>query len=105
MPFATIVTKDYAGFDVESKLDRGGLFRLNLDVGRETFAALFGFASRELERHRDQYDFAELDRIFPHPQYGEQAWISVLTPANGSKEQVESLMRGALERALERASS
>jgi len=105
MPFATIVTKDYPGFDADSRLDRGGLFRLNLDVGRETFAALFGHAPRELERHRDQYDFAALDRVFPHPAYGEQAWVSVINPAHASREQVESLMRGVLARAATRSSS
>ena len=42
-PFATIVTKDYPGFDTSPKLDRPGVFRLNLAVGRETFRRLFGF--------------------------------------------------------------
>ncbi len=102
MPFATIVTKDYAGFDVESRLDREGLFRLNLDVGRETFLSLFGFAPKDFAAHRDQYDFAALDRLFPHPVYGEQGWASVINPAAASTEQTESLMARALERALER---
>jgi uncharacterized protein DUF6194 len=103
MPFATIVTKDYAGFDAWSKLDRGGLFRLNLDVGREVFAGLFGFAPKELAQHRDRYDFAAIDRLFPHPAYGAQGWVSVINPASASQEQVEALMRGALGRALKRA--
>lgn len=103
MPFATIVTKDYAGFDVESKLDRGGLFRLNLDVGRDKFNELFGFAPKELAQHRAEIDFAALDRIVPHPAYGEQAWMSVINPSSASKAQTEALMRFALERALGRA--
>lgn len=101
MPFATIVTKDYAGFDTESKLDREGLFRLNLDVGRDMFKDLFGFGPKELAQHRAEYDFAALDRLFPHPAYGEQAWVSVVNPAGGSGEKTESLMRLALERALD----
>lgn len=104
MPFATIVTKDYAGFDVESNLDRGGLFRLNLDVGRDRFTALFGFGPKLLTQHRNQYDFAAIDRVFPHPAYGEQGWVSVINPASASSEQTESLMRFALDRALGRAS-
>lgn len=103
MPFSTIVIKDYPGFDMESKLDRGGLFRLNLDVGRDTFIELFGFPPKELAAHRDQYDFAALDRVIPHPAYGEQGWISVINPGPASKDQVESLMRLTLDRALARA--
>jgi len=103
MPFATIVTKDYSGFDTESKLDREGLFRLNLDVGRDRFEDLFGFCPDELAQHRAEYDFAALDRFFPHPAYGEQAWASVINPAARSREQTESLMRFALDRALARA--
>lgn len=102
MPFATLVTKDYTGFDVESQLDRGGLFRLNLDVGRDTFTALFGLDPKKLAQHRGDFDFAALDRLFPHPVYGEQAWVSVINPA-ASKQQTQSLMALALERALRRA--
>ena len=40
-PFATIVTKDYGEFDGASDLNREGVFRLNVGVGKETFAALF----------------------------------------------------------------
>lgn len=103
MPFATIVTKDYAGFDTESQLDRKGLFRLNLDVGREKFEELFGFLPKELAEHRAKYDFAAIDRLLPHPTYGEQAWVSIITPTDESREKTESLMRFALERALARA--
>jgi Family of unknown function (DUF6194) len=31
-PFATIVTKDYPGFDQTSNWDRDGIFRLNISV-------------------------------------------------------------------------
>ena len=35
-PFATIVTKDYPGFDEASNVDREGVFRLNASVGRDS---------------------------------------------------------------------
>ena len=79
-PFATIVTKDYPGFDTSSKLDRPGVFRLNLAVGRETFQQLFGFPSAGFADQAAEFDFAELDRVLPHPVYARQGWISVLTP-------------------------
>jgi hypothetical protein len=62
-PFATIVTKDYGDFDNASNMDRPGLYRLNVGVGRETFAHLLGDAK--------EHDFSALDRLMPHPVYGE----------------------------------
>ena len=57
-PFATIVTKDYGDFDNASKLNRPGVFRLNIGVSKQTFAKLFGAEA--------EHDFAELDRLMPH---------------------------------------
>src|SRR5215470_18919263 len=57
LPFATIVTKDYAGFDAASELDRPGVFRLNLAVGRDRFTELFGFSSAEFAERRTGFDF------------------------------------------------
>jgi hypothetical protein len=62
-PFATIVTKDYGDFDNASNLDRPGVYRLNVGVGRETLARLLGDAK--------EHDFSALDRLMPHPVYGE----------------------------------
>jgi len=43
LPFATIVTHDYAGWDTESHLDRQGIFRVNIAVGRSGFEQLLGY--------------------------------------------------------------
>ena len=43
LPFATIVTKDYDGFDMASNLNRHGIYRLNLAVGRVRFGQLVGY--------------------------------------------------------------
>ena len=32
-PFATVVVRDVPGWDVESRLDRAGVFRVNIEVG------------------------------------------------------------------------
>ena len=39
-PFATLVTQNYPGFDTLSQLDRPGVFRLNLAVGRDRYTEL-----------------------------------------------------------------
>ena len=72
MPFATIVQSDYEGFDVLSDLARPGVFRVNIGVGRERFEELIGYAPAAHERRREESDYAELDRLLPHPAYASQ---------------------------------
>ncbi len=67
-PFATIVTKDYPGFDTLSNLDRPGVFRLNLAVGRDVFERPFGFSPAQFADRAAEFDFAVPDRVIPHPR-------------------------------------
>jgi hypothetical protein len=101
-PFATIVVKDYPGFDVASNLDRPGVFRLNLAVGRARFEELFGFPPAEFPQHENVFDFTVLDQVIPHPVYAKQGWISVLVPGERTKDQVRELITYAHERAKDR---
>jgi hypothetical protein len=101
-PFATMVTKDYPGFDTESRLDRPGAFRLNLAVSRDRFRQLFGFPPAEFMQRRSEFDFAALDRVIPHPGYAPQAWVCVLVPGAGTTEQLPALIAHAYERAVAR---
>jgi hypothetical protein len=95
LPFATIVTKDYAGWDEASKLNRPDVFRLNIGVSRETFVALFDHPpSEESIKHAD-YDFAALDRLMPHPTYGRQSWVCVLNPSAATFDAAKSLLTEA----------
>ncbi|MFO1001898.1 MAG: DUF6194 family protein [Planctomycetaceae bacterium] len=104
MPFTTIVTKDYDGFDCESKLNRGGLFRLNIEVGTEKFTELFGFPPKEFEAKRTQFDFPSIDTLFPHPVYGAYGWISIINPGHASTGLIKSLLDFAHERSRSRTS-
>jgi Family of unknown function (DUF6194) len=87
LPFTTIVTKDYPGFDEASRVSRPGVFRVNIAVGKDVMRALFS---------TDAHDFAALDTVMPHPVYAAQGWVSVLNPESTS---VESLIVGAHARA------
>ena len=69
-PFATLVTSDE--YDQFSNLNRPGVFRLNVGVGKETFQSLFASA--------EGHDFTALDKIMPHPVYGKMYWVCVLNP-------------------------
>lgn len=102
MPFTTIVTKDYEGFDTDSKLNRGGLYRLNIEVGREKFEELFGFKPKEFEHTRSKFDFTAVDQLFPHPLYGPNGWVSMINPGNKSSEMVKELLDFSLKRAVGR---
>lgn len=102
MPFVTIVTKDYEGFDVESQLNRGGLYRLNIELGKTRFSELFGFAPKELDANRSKYDFAALDTLFPHPAYGTYGWASIIVPSAASRVMVTSLLDFARDKACGR---
>ncbi|HEU0080196.1 MAG TPA: DUF6194 family protein [Longimicrobiaceae bacterium] len=94
-PFATIVTKDYGDFDRASNLDRPGVFRLNVGVGKETYRALFGESAG--------HDFTALDRLMPHPVYGPQHWVSILNPAEETfREHVRPLLDEAYQIAANR---
>ena len=101
-PFATVVTKDYPGFDESSRLDRPGAFRLNLNVGRERFTELFGFAPSAFAEHHDGFDYAADDVLVPHPVYGQQAWVAVVNPGPATQEAVRELVAVAHARAARR---
>lgn len=101
-PFATIVTKDYPGFDFASNLDRPSVFRLNLSVGRAYFEQLFGFPPAEISTHQHAFDFTVLDEFIPHPVYAKQGWISILVPGDNTKDQLLTLITHAHQRARDR---
>ena len=101
-PFATIVVSNYPGFDEASQLDRPGVFRLNLAVGRARFEDLFGFPPADFPDHEKVFDFAVLDQIIPHPVYAKQGWISILVPGEKTKHQLPALIAYAHQRAADR---
>ena len=94
-PFATIVTKDYGGFDESSNLNRPDVFRLNIGVSKDTFRALFGDPSSEASSESADHDFAALDRLMPHPAYARQSWVCVLNPSSETFETAKPLLAEA----------
>lgn len=102
MPFATIVTKDYPGFDTESRLDRPGVFRLNISVGREAFADLIGHAPADHAQHHARFDYAAADQVLPHPAYAIQSWVSIVNPGTETEALAKELLTAAHTRAVRR---
>ncbi len=102
MPFATIVIKDYPGFDTASNLDRSGVFRLNIAVGRAEFEKLLGYPPAAHADHHDSVDYTALDQLIPHPVYATQSWVSVLNPADNTDERIRAALTVANARAARR---
>jgi hypothetical protein len=102
MPFATIVIKDYTGFDTASNLDRPGVFRLNINVGRTAFEELLGYPPAAHAEHHDRFDYTATDTLLPHPAYATQAWVCILSPDHATAAQARTLLTDAHTRAARR---
>jgi hypothetical protein len=99
MPFATIVTKDYDGFDTASDLGRPEVFRLNIAAGRTRFEELIGYPPAE---RSSGVDYTVVDQLIPHPAYATQAWVAILNPGEATAELARSLLTEAHGRAVQR---
>ena len=106
-PIVTLVTGDR--YDQFSHLDRPGVFRLNIGIGKETFRARFGKprlpsdsdGAPDGEGASSDYDFTALDQVMPHPVYGRMYWVCVLNPSDETfATDVRPLLAEAYDRAV-----
>jgi hypothetical protein len=102
MPFATIVTQDYDGFDTASNLNRPGVFRLNIAVGRVAFEELIGYPPAAHAGQSARLDYTAVDQLVPHPVYATQAWVAILNPGETTAALACSLLTDAHTRAVQR---
>ena len=95
IPFATIVTKDYDDFDNASKLNRDGVYRLNIGLSRET--------SSTVVRPGPELDYTVFDELLPHPVYATQSWVCIVNPTEATfATTLEPLLAEAYQRAAQR---
>lgn len=99
-PFATIVVSDYPGFDEASELDRPGIYRLNISIGRAELAKRYPTPDQGLDVAA--LDFAALDVVMAHPVYRTHGWVCVLNPSSPRMPEVEDLLAVAHARAARR---
>jgi hypothetical protein len=98
VPFVSIAQKDNEGDNV-SKLDRGGIYRINIGVPKETFDSLFANISSE-----QTIDYTTLDLFMPHPHYAKQFYICILNPSSKNEDLVKKYIleaHGLAKRRLE----
>ena len=95
--FATLASNGNE-YEQISRLDRPGVYRLNIGVSRETFKSLFGTAKIDKSAH----DFTALDVILPHPDYSSQNFLCVLSPGEETFERLRPMLAEAYEIAMTR---
>jgi hypothetical protein len=71
-----------------------------VEAGRTAFEELIGYppAAQGLTEH----DYAELDRLLPHPVYAPQGWVCIVNPGERTEAQARELLAAAHERARRR---
>lgn len=100
----TIKEKDGEN-DRSSRLDRKGIFRVNLGVRKDTFVQMFGPVPKRPDKGgivNMEYDFTATDQIIPHPVYAWMGWICVLNPSEQTFERLKPLILEAYEYAKEK---
>ncbi|MEU8040488.1 DUF6194 family protein [Streptosporangium sp. NPDC049078] len=97
-PFATIVTKDYPD-DELSRLNRPGVFRLNLFAGKDAFVGRTGRRPRDTAtdeaESEAEADPSVIDSVMAHPVYGPLGWLAVVNPGPRTEAAVLELLRTA----------
>ncbi|MDE5777273.1 MAG: hypothetical protein K2I10_02000 [Lachnospiraceae bacterium] len=91
--------------DKSSKLDREGVYRVNLGVRKNTFEELFGAIPKRPAKGcivDMMYDFSTTNQIIPHPIYAWMGWICALSLSEKTFEELKPYIQEAYEYAKEK---
>lgn len=100
--FATVKEKD-GDNDRASRLDRDGVFRLNVGTSKPLYLEKFGPPPPRPGKGcivEGPWSFEKLDELTPHPVYGWMSWVAVLNPTPETFAEVRSLIDAAYEKAV-----
>lgn len=95
VPFVSIAENGNE-YETMSKLDREGVFRVNIGVSRDTFVSLF--PNPDIENT----DFSVLNTFLPHPHYSKQYFICILNPSEKNGELLKKYILEAYDIAKKR---
>ena len=97
----TVKNKDGEN-DAGSRLDRDGVYRLSIGIGKPRFTELFGTPPARPAKGgcvEGPWDFTQLDKIMPHPVYGWMSWVCVLCPSHDTFQTCRPLLQSAFNKA------
>jgi hypothetical protein len=86
--FATIAASAEDYDHQVSKLDRPGIYRLNMGIGKDSFQAMFGKEKVDTSK----WDYTAANVIMPHPDYSAQRFVCVLSPTGDTLDKVHALL-------------
>lgn len=91
--------------DKSSKLDRNGIYRVNLGIRKKTFFRIFGAVPKRPGKGGIvdmNFDFSATDVILPHPVYAWMSWICMLNPSEENFEKLKPFIQESYEYAKEK---
>jgi len=100
--FCTIKAKN-GDNDKSSDLDRDGVFRLSIGIGKAAYLSLLGKPPARPSKGGivdTGHDFTACDELMPHPIYGWMSWVQILSPSESSFEEIMPLIAGAHQGAV-----
>jgi len=92
--FATIKESDGPN-DKASHLDRQGVYRLSIGVGKKHFVQLFGEVPKRPAKGElvsNEVDFTQTGILMPHPIYAWLGWVCINNPTNHHVEVLKHLL-------------
>ena len=78
---------------------------MNVNVGKRRFEELVGYPPSQHAECRGGHDYARLDTLLPHPEYGQQAWVCIVSPGDDTADLVRALLTEARDRVAARQST
>jgi hypothetical protein len=92
--FATIKENDGPN-DSASHLDRVGIFRLSIGIGKKHYQNLFGIVPKRPAKGSVinlEYDFTSIGLLMPHPIYAWLGWVCINNPNDRNMELLKNLL-------------
>lgn len=81
--------------DKASHLDREGIYRLSIGIGKKHYQNLFGNVPQRPAKGgivNLDYDFTSLEIFMPHPIYAWLGWIGINNPDNSNMDLLKHLL-------------
>jgi hypothetical protein len=100
--FCTIKQKN-GDNDKSSKLDRLGIYRVSIGIGKPAYETRFGERPKRPAKGgivATEHDFTALNELMPHPIYGWMSWVQILNPKLETYTDLKPLIQQAYDDAV-----